>query len=99
MFAIQSKIHVYKIRSKIHIQCIWVCVFKSLQLNKKLSKYDQKYHNHTLQTNPRHRKEEPLNIYSNKTFVRQQKHSNRLFLPLQDDCKLERTQGNAYQRQ
>ena len=24
-----------------YIQCIWVCVFKSLQLNKKVSKYDQ----------------------------------------------------------
>ena len=27
----------------------------------------RKYYNHTLQTNPRHRKEEPQNIYNNKT--------------------------------
>ena len=57
----------------------------------------RKYHNHTLQTNPRPRKEESQNIYSNKTFVRQQKQSNQLSLPLHDDCKLERTQSNAYQ--
>ena len=31
----------------------------------------KKYHNHTLQTNPRHREEEPANIYSNNTSVRQ----------------------------
>ena len=52
----------------------------------------RKYHNHTLSTNPLHRKEEPQNIYSNKTFARQQKQSNQLSLPLQDDCKLERAQ-------
>ena len=57
----------------------------------------KKYHNHTLQTNPRHRKEEPQNIYSNNTFVWQQKQSNQLSLPLQYDLKLERTQCNAYQ--
>ena len=58
----------------------------------------RKYHNHTLQTNPRHRKEEPQNIYSNKTFVWQQKQNNQLSLPLQDDWKLERTQRNAYKQ-
>ena len=26
----------------------------------------REYHNHTLQTNPRHREDEPQNIYSNK---------------------------------
>ena len=57
----------------------------------------RKYHNHTLQTNPRHRKLEPQNICSNETFVRQKKQSNQQSLPLQDDCKLERTQSNAYQ--
>ena len=31
----------------------------------------RKYHNHTLQTNQRHREEEPQNIYSNNTPVRQ----------------------------
>ena len=57
----------------------------------------RKYHNHLQHTNPRDRKEEPQNIYSNKTSVRQQKQSNQLSLPLQDDSKLERTQSNAYQ--
>ena len=37
----------------------------------KVSKHDQEYHNHTLQTNPRHLEEEPQNIYSNNTSVRQ----------------------------
>ena len=31
----------------------------------------RKYHNHTLQTNPRHREEEPHTIYSNHTSVSQ----------------------------
>ena len=31
----------------------------------------KKYHNHMLQTNPRHCEEEPQNIYSNNTSVRQ----------------------------
>ena len=31
----------------------------------------RKYHNHTLQTNPRRREEESQNIYSNNTSVRQ----------------------------
>ena len=31
----------------------------------------RKYHNHTLQTNPRHREEQPQNIFSNNTYVRQ----------------------------
>ena len=31
----------------------------------------RKYHNHKLQTNPRHCEEEPQNIYSNKTSERQ----------------------------
>ena len=37
----------------------------------KVSKYDQDIHNHKLQTNPRHREEEPQNIYSTDTSVRQ----------------------------
>ena len=44
----------------------------------------RKYHNHTLQINPWHRKEEPQNINSNNT--RQLKQSNYLSLPRQDDC-------------
>ena len=35
------------------------------------NEYDRKYHNHILQTNPRHREEEPHNIYNNNTSVRQ----------------------------
>ena len=46
----------------------------------------RKYHNHTLQTNPRHREEEPQNINS-KASVRQYLQSNQLSLPLQDDCE------------
>ena len=40
----------------------------------------RKYHNHTLQTNPRHLEEEPQYTYSNKTCVRQQKQSNQFSL-------------------
>ena len=47
----------------------------------------RKYHNHKLQTNPRHGEEKLQDIYSNKTFERQQKQSNQLSLPLQDDNK------------
>ena len=31
----------------------------------------RQYHNHKLQTHPRHREEEPQDIYSNKTSERQ----------------------------
>ena len=31
----------------------------------------RKHQNHSLQTNPRHREEQPQNIYSNNTSVRQ----------------------------
>ena len=46
-----------------------------------------KYHNHTLQTNPRHLEEEPRDIYSNKTLVRQLKQNSQLSIPLRDDRK------------
>ena len=45
----------------------------------------RKYHNHKLQTNPRHGKEEPHN--NHKTPEGQTKQSNQLSLPHQDDCK------------
>ena len=45
-----------------------------------------KYHNHTLQTNHRHRDSEQK-IYSSKTSVGQQKQSNQLSIPIQNDCK------------
>ena len=51
------------------------------------------YHNHTLQTNQRHREEEPQNIYGNKTSERQLKQGNQLALPRRDDCKTKRTQS------
>ena len=47
-----------------------------------------KCHNDTLHTNQRHREEEPHNINSNGTPERQQKKSNPLSLPLQDDCNI-----------
>ena len=56
----------------------------------------RKYHNHTLQTNPWHREEEPQNIYSNNTYVRQySKATNFLFL-FKMIAKLGWTQSNAY---
>ena len=47
----------------------------------------KKYHNHTLQTNAQQRAEEPENIYSNNTSVRQNMQCNQLSLPHQDVCK------------
>ena len=44
----------------------------------------RKYHNHKLQTTPRHREEEPLNHH--ETPGRQIKQSNQLSLNHQDDC-------------
>ena len=48
----------------------------------------RKYHNHTLQTNPQHREEEPRNTNSQQIsgILRQLKQSNQLSLPHQDDC-------------
>ena len=47
----------------------------------------RKYHNHTLQTNPRQCDEETPNIYSNKTPGRKLKQSNQPSLSRQDDRK------------
>ena len=44
----------------------------------------RKYHNHKLQTTPRHREEEPLNHH--ETPGRQNKQSNQLSIPHQDNC-------------
>ena len=53
-----------------------------------------KYHNHTQQTNPRHREEEPQNTNSHTTPGRQLKQStNQLSLSHQDDCKTRMTQS------
>ena len=43
----------------------------------------RKYHNHKPQTSPWHREEEPLNRH--ETSGRQNKQSNQLSLPHQDD--------------
>ena len=43
----------------------------------------RKYHNHTLQTKPQHREEEPQNTNSHKTSGRQLKKNNELSLPHQ----------------
>ena len=48
----------------------------------------RKYHNHKLQNNPWHHKEEPHN--NHETPGRQTKQSNQLSLPHQDDCKTRR---------
>ena len=45
----------------------------------------RKYRNHKPQTDPWHREEEPHNHH--ETQGRQTKHSNKLFLPHQDDWK------------
>ena len=46
----------------------------------------RKYHNHTPQTDPWHREEEPQNTDCHKASGRQLKQSNQLSLPHQDDC-------------
>ena len=47
----------------------------------------RKYHNHTLQTDPRLHEEEPQSNNSHKTSGRQLKQNSQLSLPRQDDCK------------
>ena len=46
----------------------------------------RKYHNHTLQTNPRHCEEEPHNIYSNNTSVRNNRKAWRCHQEFQMPC-------------
>ena len=48
----------------------------------------RKYQNHTLQTNPRHRKEEPHNITSNKTSGSNQSKATSLFFLIKMIAKL-----------
>ena len=47
----------------------------------------KKYHNHTLQTIPWQREEEPQNTNSHMTSGRQLKQNYQLSLPRQDVCK------------
>ena len=56
-----------------------------------------KFHNHKLQTNPRHREEEPQN--NNKTSRRRSKHGKATssVFPIKMIAKLERTQSNTQQ--
>ena len=53
----------------------------------------RKYHNHTLQTNPRNRGEEQHSNY--KTPGRQQNKATNSLFPINLTAKLERTQSNA----
>ena len=55
----------------------------------------RKYHNHKLQTNPWHHKEEPHN--NHETPGRQTKQSNQLSRPIKMIAKVEWTQSNAQQ--
>ena len=58
----------------------------------------KKYHNHTLQTNSRHREEEPQNNNNHKTLGRQTKYSIQLSLfPIMMIAKQEMTHSNARQ--
>ena len=48
----------------------------------------RKYHNHKLQTNPRHREEEPQNNNNHKGNQEdKQSKATSSFFPNQDDCK------------
>ena len=62
---------------------------------KKVSKYGQKYHNHTLQTNPRHREEE-LHKITRHQEDKQSKATSSLF-PIKMIAKLEKAHGNVQQ--
>ena len=55
------------------------------------------YHNHTLQTNPRHHEEEPQNTNSHKTPGRQLKKGNMLFFL--SDCKTSKYTQNVITKQ
>ena len=57
----------------------------------------RKYHNHTLQTNPRHREEEQQNVYSNKLHLydNNSKATSFLFLFSKMIAKLEWAESNA----
>ena len=70
-------------------------VFKRIQ---KVSMI-RKYHNHILQTSPRHHGEEPQNIYNNNTSVRHNNNSkvNSFLFLFKMIAKLQWTECNAYQ--
>ena len=57
----------------------------------------RKYHNHTLQTNPRQREEEPQNIYSNNSSVRNNSEATSFLFLFKMIAKLEWTQSSAQQ--
>ena len=52
------------------LQAVLQCVLIDHLLKKKVNMI-RKYHNHTLQANPRYHEDEPLNIDSNNTSVNQ----------------------------
>ena len=55
----------------------------------------RKYHNHTLQTNPRQHEEESQNNYSNKIPLDNKCKATGSLFYFKMIAKLERTQGNA----
>ena len=63
-FPSEPNIHERPEYEKIQILCQYA-------YSKKYVRMIRKYHNHTLQTNPRHCEEEPHNIYNSITSVRQ----------------------------
>ena len=67
-------------------------MLNSYMLKKHMSMI-RKYHNHTLQTNPRHREEAPHK--NQKTPGRQTKQKNQLSFPIKMFAKLEKTQSNS----
>ena len=69
----------------LYVPCSIVITFIKLPFVYKIVSMVRKYHNHQLQTNLCHRKEEPHN--NHETPGRQTKQSNQLSLLHQDDCK------------
>ena len=73
-----------------------VFVFLLLCLNGQVSMI-RKYHNNTLQTNPRHHEEEPQNNNNHKTPGRQTSKATSSLFPIKMIAKLESTHSNAQQ--
>ena len=57
----------------------------------------RKYHNHKLQTNPRHRKEEPRNNHDTPGRQNKQSKATNSLFPIEMITKLEWTQSYAQQ--
>ena len=74
-------------------QCLKSVNMLALLCPKKQVSMIREYHNHTPQTNPRHREEEPQNTGCYKTSRRQLNQSNQISLPHQDGCITRQTQS------